>query len=313
MSNQLRLHAYIDDSASDTADRRLFLAGYVNFEHIWSEFSAAWAEELKRPPSIAYFKMAEAQNLSGQFRGWPSGDRDSKLLGLARLPAAFGCWSSHVSISRKDHAEILAPVSPASLKPPYFACWWALIDTMARYHSNLGGTLAPPVDFIFDEQGGAGADAALWFPWLKASQLDVAPWLGSTPIFRDDKTTAPLQAADTLAWHLRRRHERGPTEPLPAFGLLVGDGVHAYRDLDRGTLEGLAKGFRKILGVEFVQTKAEWHKTRDVVRAAVAAGLPPPNIDPLRLRMLYLRARMRRLWTRWRHPGVRKRSNRTKS
>lgn len=313
MSNQLRLHAYIDDSASDTGDRRLFLAGYVNFEHIWSAFSAAWAAELARPPTIAYFRMAEAQNLSGQFRGWAGEARNAKVLTLARLPAVFGCWSSHTSISRKDHAQILAPASPTPLKPPYFACWWTLIDTMARHHANLGGVLAPPVDFTFDEQGGAGVDAVLWFPWLKASRLDLAPWLGSIPVFRDDKTAAPLQAADMLAWHLRRRHERGPTEPLPVLDLLIGNGIHAYRDLDHGTLESLAKGFRKIPGVEFVQTKAEWHKTRDVVRAAVAAGLPPPNIGPFRLRMLYLRAKLGRLWTKWRYPGVRKRSKRTKT
>jgi len=31
--------------------------------------------------------------------------------------------------------------------------------------------------------------------------------MGSTPIFEDDKKVLPLQAADMIAWHLRRRRE----------------------------------------------------------------------------------------------------------
>jgi len=298
----LKLRAYIDDSASDVGDRRLFLAGYINAEHVWSAFSAAWAALLSQPPSIAYLKMSEAQNLSGQFRGWTAEARDAKVLALAALPGVFGCWSGHASVSRKDHAEVLAPVAPVPLKPAYFTCWWTLIDTMTRYTAEVSGGAAPPLDFTFDDQGGAGSDAALWFPWLKLTHPDLASALGDTPRFADDKDEIPLQAADMLAWHLRRRHERGAAETLPAFDWLVGDGLHVFRDVGRETLSALAAGMRETPGLEFVQTKADWRIARRGLRASLAAGAAPPDTTLWRMRLRYWRVKFARAWSRWRYP-----------
>lgn len=288
----LRLEAYVDDSASEVGDRRLFLAAYINEADQWAAFSSAWSAVLASPPAIAYFKMVEAQNLRGQFKGWSAEARDAKVMDLADLIPRFRCWSAHASVSREDYAAILKPASPEPLKAPYFACWWTLIDTVAQYHASLGFQGMPPVDFTFDQQDGVGDDAALWYGWLKDGRNEIREHLGATPVFRDDKFVPALQAADMLAWHIRRRHERG--EESAAFRLLVGDGLHAYRDIDAATLRGWAAAFRQVPGVDLVQSKAEWRETRKVVRAAVAAGMGPPQTDPIYLHLLNIRVRARR-------------------
>ena len=41
------LKAFIDDSAAETGDKRLFMAGFINDANSWSLFSEAWDEELE--------------------------------------------------------------------------------------------------------------------------------------------------------------------------------------------------------------------------------------------------------------------------
>jgi hypothetical protein len=54
------LQAFIDDSASETGDQRLFMAGYITSAETWVHFADAWAKELKSAPPISYLKMVEA-------------------------------------------------------------------------------------------------------------------------------------------------------------------------------------------------------------------------------------------------------------
>lgn len=111
-------------------------------------------------------------------------------------------------------------MAPFPLKQPYFSCVWGIIRTAADYHLHLSPDIpartipVPPPEFVFDEQGGLGTDAVLWYQWFKQGQEPaVAAMMGDQPIFGDDKMVT-LQAADMLAWYLRRRHER-PDEPPP--------------------------------------------------------------------------------------------------
>jgi hypothetical protein len=270
------LQAFVDDSVSQVGDKRLFLAAYINTADRWAAFSDEWSETLRTPPAIEYFKMAEAQNLRDQFRGWPPEERDKKVLALAALIQKYRCWSAHCSVSSAEYAAIIAPVAPMPLKSPYFACFWGLIDTVARNHHQLVGSAAPPVDFIFDQQEGSELEASIWYDWLKdnGKELEIKRLLGATPIFRDDKQVLPLQAADMLAWHVRRFHERGD-ENRPAFDLVVADGQHVYRHFDEVSMRGTAQFMAGVPGIDRVQSKKEWRLARDAAVALRKAGQWP--------------------------------------
>jgi hypothetical protein len=291
------LQGFVDDSTSDVGDRRMFLAAYINGADQWASFANAWTEELRRD-SLDYFKMVEAKGLRGQFAGWDPVLRDRKVAALAGLIAASRPWFVYCSVSRAEYGEILAPVAPAGLKTPYLGCFWGVIKTTARYHRSLGIDGIPPVDFTFDEQGGLGDDAAMFYRWLKESEdPEIRSLLGSTPVFGDDKTTPPLQAADMLAWHLRKDHETNGADRA-RFHVLTdqGCGVHLRPE----ELRDLAKKMARVPGVGRVQTKAEWKKIKRETARRVAAGEGPPRTDMAWMRYIAARAWLERLRGRWR-------------
>jgi len=76
----------------------------------------------------------------------------------------------------------------------------------AKLARDLGQT--GKIDFIFDEQG--DEPSALiqsdFDKFKAAATTDMRDFIGSRPIFRDDKQFVPLQAADMLAWHIRRNY-----------------------------------------------------------------------------------------------------------
>jgi hypothetical protein len=262
------LQAFIDDSASESGDKRLFLAGYVNTAERWALFSDAWDRELRSHPAINHFHMVEAWNLSGEFRGWSEEERNKKLLKLAALVGAYRPWSIECSVSRDEYWNIIRPVAPYGLGNPYLACFQGVIFSLARLHHSMGASV--PVDFIFDEQGALGADAVLFWEHMKTIPLpDGAVVLGSTPIFRDDKKILPLQAADFLAWHVRREREKRPNDPaLAALPYLRISGAHLMVEIDKASLEHMAAGMKLVPGVEHTQTKQHWKK----IRASIAAN-----------------------------------------
>ena len=198
--------AYIDDSSSSEDDQILLLAGYAQTAQVWAAFSDDWDKVLKQEPAIRYCHMTEAESLKGEFLGWDEEPRNRKLAALAHVIVKHDPWSIECFVSRKKYEEILEPVIAFDLRGPYFPCFYGIIVSLARYHAHTGITL--PTDFVFDEQGKIGAEAVLWYEVIKGLQKpEVRALMGSTPIFRDDEKVLPLQAADMIAWHLRRRRE----------------------------------------------------------------------------------------------------------
>jgi|HubBroStandDraft_6_1064221.scaffolds.fasta_scaffold247341_2 hypothetical protein len=200
------LTAFIDDSSSSEDDQILLLAGYAQTAQVWAAFSDDWDKVLREKPVIRYCHMTEAESLKGEFLGWDGEQRNRKLAALAHVIVEHDPWSIECFVSRKKYEEILEPGIAYDLRGPYFPCFYGTIVSLVRYHAQTGITL--PTDFVFDEQGKIGAEAVLWYEVIKGLQKpEVRSLMGGTPLFRDDKKVLPLQAADMIAWHLRRRRE----------------------------------------------------------------------------------------------------------
>lgn len=269
------LQAFIDDSASDTGDQRLFLAGYVNTADQWIAFSNAWEEALKEHPAIEYFKMSEAHSLKGQFERWQEKDRDAKVSRLAKVIRDFDVLSIQVSVSRTDYNRIIRPVAPHGLGNAYFTLFYGVIITLTRTHQQMGITM--PVDFIFDEQGGMGQQTALFYDYVKSQQIpELQGLLGVQPIFRDDKKVMPLQAADMLAWKIRREHEYpNQQHSIKPWDFYKEKTYHAVAEMNEEMLVGLAEKMKKVPGITLTQRKAQWKKMKDVIIQRQALGLNP--------------------------------------
>lgn len=290
------LQAYVDDSASDRSDdRKLFLAGYINTADKWARFSDVWAEELARSPSIDYLKMSEANCLGGQFRGWDAPDRDAKLNSLARLIRHFQPASIHSSVSRTEVKAIMEGVVPYGFANPYFYCFQAIMIPLAYSQHERGG-MDVPVDFIFDEQEGLGEEARFFYRHIRQGQpRSIQKLLAVEPIFKNDKRVLPLQAADMLAWHVRRSHERDPRK-FWVPELLSHDGLHMATDIDADRLRHMAEEMSKIPGTAALRKRSEWRKVRKAMTEQARRGeLPSMRVSRWKNTLLYAGRRAKRL------------------
>ena len=239
------LTAFVDDSASEDTDKLLVLAGYVHNATSWEAFSDDWQKAIDETPRVAYFKMREAESLRGEFLGWEPIARNAKIHALADVIDKHKPWSIESYMSKAQHDSIVGHIVPYDIRHPYLDLFYALILKVAQWHHGLG--LRVPVDFVFDEQGQIGADAVMWYEHIKSRQPpEIQALLGSTPVFRDDRKVLPLQAADLLAWHLRRgKEERNKGEYRPVVERLF-PLVHARVELGDEYLEKIAREMSEV-------------------------------------------------------------------
>lgn len=268
--------AVVDDSAAQTGDERLFFAGYLTNANTWVLFADAWAEELAFPPAIEYLKMAEAQNRRDQFSGWEQTAIDEKLRGLARVIRHFNPFSFELSVSRREYAQMVSPGAPRGLATPYFPCVLAVVSSVTQYlHEE--GVRDVKVDFVFDEQQGVSDDIALAFPWmLERLHSGAQKLVNSHPIFRDDKLYVPLQAADMLAWHIRREHETGAELPL-LEEFLRKPGQHLMSELSPELLRQWAAMDAQHTVIHSLKSKGKWQRFRKEAVTLLASGFRPPH------------------------------------
>lgn len=239
--------------------------------------------------------MVEAEGLQGQFAGWSRPAADIKMLMLAAIIAKYKPVSIHASVDTEACARILAGTVPIGFARPYGICFQAIIIHLAKYHQEIGVTV--PVDFIFDEQGGIGDEAAIQYDWVKKTMPpEISARMGARPIFRDDKLVVPLQAADMLAWHIRRWREGIDTfETRPALHLLTPTGKHIGVDVGEDYLKEMAKNIQRIPGTKELLEKKNWLQAKREMADWIAAGdAPLPDISHWQMRLKYGKRAVRR-------------------
>jgi hypothetical protein len=84
-----------------------------------------------------------------------------------------------------------------------------LVLSIAVFQERHG--IHSPCDFIFDEHIGFSLEALRSWPQIKSllensARSDLGNFVGSPPIFRDEKQFLPLQAADLYAWQVRNHY-----------------------------------------------------------------------------------------------------------
>src|SRR6202034_3096979 len=120
------------------------------------------------------------------------------------------------SIDREAYNQLVRPSSPYFLRGPHFMACVGTISSLARFAAEQG--IKTPIEFIFDQHDGTDGNVDLFFEAIllqlprKSRRL-----IAGKPLFRDDKDFRPIQAADMLAWHVRREHELGQTLPMASF------------------------------------------------------------------------------------------------
>jgi hypothetical protein len=196
------LKVYIDDSNVGVEPVSV-LAGWAADEETWVSFEKEWSAALGMSPRLAYFKETEANGRSGEFAGWSEQSFADRMHLLMRIMADHKPFGLISAVPTKLYYEVFGKNPDKVLAYPYFFMINDLVSRMGFWLERTG--YIGKVQFIFDEQKGQEeAVSASWPRLLRSAPPNVRPLLTDYPIFRSDKTTMALQAADFSAGHLRR-------------------------------------------------------------------------------------------------------------
>jgi hypothetical protein len=197
------LQGYTDDSGSDGNRPPFVLAAYLSEAEKWATFSDEWKAELRREPKIEYFRMAEAATGEGQFFGVPIEFRRYKVRNLMAIIKKHNLEGVDIHILWDEYRTLLEPHAPEVVHP-YGLLFFGMLDVLERY--QVKKRIYPEkMELAFDEQGKAGQLAIMFYSLLKArKKLPAENMISGTPRMLDDVAYIPLQAADMLAWAIRR-------------------------------------------------------------------------------------------------------------
>jgi hypothetical protein len=268
------LRAFVDDSLAQKGDKRLFYAGYLHRAVVWAEFSEAWNWELRQSPAIDYFKGS-----GDQFDGWEAPKRDAKIARLAQIIRAFEPFSFHFSVNRRMFEEVLKPVAPYGFGRPHYHACFAVMAGVARHAAEVG--ITTPIEFIFDQIDGVDNDVRFFFEdMIRALPADVRALISDAPWFKSDreKQFMPLQAADMLAWNVRREHEY-PDKPLPLAKELWNPRGHLVGEIPDDMIQAWADHHKAQPGLPLVQSKTQWSKFIRENKRLRAVGIDPKKIN----------------------------------
>lgn len=203
----MTLRFYIDDSGKN--DPPVFVLGGVAVaEDQVPSFEAAWRAALARSPSIPYFKMKDAHRGRGVFQGMSGLERTAKLAALGDVLREHGAATLAVIVRHDDYQRIFTGQMMRSMDSPYQIMFHLTIATAWRLcrETGIGETAA----FVFDRQLEHEKELDESFPALmRGIEPEIASFLSSQPRHADDREEILLQAADMVAWHVRRSWRDG--------------------------------------------------------------------------------------------------------
>lgn len=217
----LMLFAYIDDSGTDRQGPAVTLAGWAASEEKWRAFSDAWQAvlDMDAPTKLAYFKMSEANSLKFEFKGWTEEQRNERVARLLTVIQEHVLYGMYGLIYWDDFREV------QKLYPQLFIHEYSLLfSSVIAEGAYRAQSLGEKIEFIFDEQGTIGDNSAEAFDLARRFIIDkqFSDVMCGKPIHRCDKEVLPLQAADLLAWHIRRVCYESERSGAPELGAVMG-------------------------------------------------------------------------------------------
>lgn len=189
----MAIQAFVDDSVAE--GEVLILAGYLASAKYWSLFSDEWQQRLDMKPRMSKFHMVDV-------------NRDSELQ-MERVRQFYRVIEDHVAAGvavAVDLKQLRAlppdPYIPPQALNPYMVGIKAIMDNLIQQQQLLG--IDSPVDFIFDKRSERRLVERAFSTYQDSMPPEHAHLVGRTPRFEDDEKFLPLQAADMLAWWMRR-------------------------------------------------------------------------------------------------------------
>lgn len=201
----MRLIAYFDDSGKVPDSPVQVIAGYVAPEAAWDEFTYEWRSILEAC-NIEAFRMAQAWRLSAEYRKLGPIGRDQLIVKLVESIKKYveAAFAISVDLDAYSHWFCLEKSNELQAFRPYTHLFYKIQILLYDYLYNLRADCE--LEVVFDVQGGE-SEAKILAGMAEFRKLGATRWGElpvSTPSFQRDEVAVPIQAADLLAWLIRR-------------------------------------------------------------------------------------------------------------
>ena len=205
-------NGFVDDSGSGEGKDRgnvFVLAGFVASAKEWGAFSTKWQKICDREPRTPDFKMKTANRLLNKDGSvfWTEKQRDRRIKQLVKTTKRKTRYRVESLLAWPNYEKVVKGRVPPEFDSPYFLCFYNVIVSFAAFMERAG--IQGTVDWVFDDQGRLGIETKKWYDFISASiPSPLRSRLGSTPVFKHDKSAVPLKAADLYAWQIRRHLDK---------------------------------------------------------------------------------------------------------
>jgi hypothetical protein len=173
----------------------------------WQSFEKDWADLLPGlPPPLTAFKMSQMD----------SDFRQEMASWFYRVIERHVAFSLSCVVVVPDLIRVLRETTFPSfisnlheLENPYFIAFASITRGLAINQDRLG--IRSPIDFVFDEETELVKAVNGWAAMKAAVPQEVSALMGATPTSGKDELMLPLQAADLIAWWVRKWELEGTT------------------------------------------------------------------------------------------------------
>lgn len=219
------LQGFIDDSR-DHNTGAFVLAGYIAPVEKWAAFAKEWESLLplatQNKKGVHRFKMSEmnARGRMDDVAAFHAIIAKHADMGVAAIidknvvREAVDALTAAFEYSDASKAEVSIEALKVWWRDPFFFAFRALMD---GFHQAMAAEsewipFRSPVDFYFDrEQRTEDYIRKIWQDYIDRRPEETAHLYGRKPQFEDEEEFLPLQAADFLAWWVRKwANEFGP-------------------------------------------------------------------------------------------------------
>ncbi len=220
------LQAFCDESMS--CNGYFVIAGFIATAEAWADFARKWEAALPlhgiedRKAHQYHFKMNRMWNLKrDHVEPFYRIIEETAVMGVSCAISVRDFELAKKRIYLNHPAFKIGSLDVGDYGNIYIHAFRSLMDTFHIMRSNpqIASVIGnQPVDFYFDEKSEKKLIAKSWDLYVESRNEPERSFYGREPRFEDDRDFLPLQAADFLAWWVRKWHEMGDADTKVIFG-----------------------------------------------------------------------------------------------
>lgn len=206
----ISLACYGDESGIHDGAPVFVMAGWVAPQDEWTVFDQRWRATLRNAgvPSNKGYHATDCESGYGLFAGWSVDKRTALTIALIDIIRSTNTVGSGVIINRVVPTNASAGARWFSIEP--YTAAIPLFLTLMTQKASMFLDAAARIAFVLDRQKDYAASSVANFNAMRddpISGLNPIQERAGTLVFGDSVEHTPLQAADLLAFELRKEYE----------------------------------------------------------------------------------------------------------